>query len=220
MSDIFHAKFIDYCLSDTGFAVRTSFVAYQDPKVARFVERATAERLGPSVFELTGEVFPWSVPRRHLDTPLWAHWLGSDLDDVMEELYDMDPVADVHRSNDLCKRREMLCWNTSTHAICTSARGLTSSLRKAHGSFVMSVFISPNFFVSTPVRVNDALVNELNKLAAASAVASHLPGLHSQSERSTALVRSVLMGNEPKHDAVGREIVLLKKRALPANWSA
>lgn len=220
MSNIVHAKFTDYCLSDVGFAARTSFVAYQDPNVARFVERATAAHLGPSVFELTGEVFPLCVPRRHLDTPLWVHWLGSDLDEVMQELVDLAPVADVHLSNDLSKRREMLCWNTSIHAICTSAQALTASLRKAHGSIVMSVFVSPNVFVSTPVWVSDDLVNELNALAAASVSVRQLHGLYSQTERSTAMLRSVLMGNEPKHDAAGREIVLLKKRALPANWSA
>lgn len=89
MSNIVHAKFTDYCLSDVGFAAQTSFVAHQDPEVARFVQRATAEHLGPSVFELTGATFPLCVPRRHLDTPLWVHWLGADLDEVMQELVDL-----------------------------------------------------------------------------------------------------------------------------------
>lgn len=204
------------------FAAYTPEVAYHDPEVARLVARASQEKLGPSVMELKGQAFPWVVPVSHHNAPMWLHWLGDGFDEAIRELPGTTPTAEVHRSNDLLQRREVICWNTSEHAFCASARGLTASLSQARtrSGHVLAVFLSATVFASVPVTVGPELLTELGALAATTDSQFHPLGQFSRSELATALLRSVLMGNEPAKDGVGREIVLLKKRALPADWHA
>lgn len=76
------------------------------------------------------------------DAPMWLHWLGEGYDDVIDELAHVRVTATDHYSTDLLKRRTMVAFNTSTHAFCSSERGLRSSLNCARDNEVLSVFLS------------------------------------------------------------------------------
>lgn len=218
MTAIFTAIDIEADLDSLKFSAPTADLAFHDTEIARFVALAIAQDLPPSVFEVSGQTFPWFVPEVLHSAPMWVHWLGEGYDDVIDELAHVRLAVGDHYSTDLLKRREMLSWNTTSHAFRTSARGLVNSLRTACDNEVLSLFISPDRFVSNPAWVSDDLLMDLNTLAHYSGSQYRPHDQFSREELSVALVRSVLRGNEPKVDNEGREIVLLNKRGLPRDW--
>jgi hypothetical protein len=219
MTAILHSIDIEAKLESLSFSTSTAEMSYHDTEVARFVERAVLHDLGPSVIEARGRMFPWFVPEAHWDTPMWVHWLGDNYSHAVDELARVRPVADMHYSTDLWKCREMLCWNTSGDAFCSSARGLMDSLRCAYDQEVLAVFISPERFACNLVHVSDELLAELNVMAYGIRNRYQPESMHSSQDLRTALSCSVLFGNEPRVDDEGREIVLLKKRAVPLDWA-
>lgn len=218
MPSLFAPIDIEADLESLRFSAPTAHLAYHDTEIERFVERAIAQKLPPSVFELPAWVFPYFVPEVLHSAPMWLHWLGDGYDDVIDELAHVRVAAADHYSTDLLHRREMLAFNTTSHAFCTSARGLVSSLHCACDNEVLSLFVSPTRFVCNPTWVSDDLLLDLNTQAHYSGTQYRPHDQFSREELSAALVRSVLLGNEPKVDDEGREIVLLKKRALPQDW--
>ncbi len=204
-------------LDSLRFSVSTADIAHHDREIARFVELATAHKLPPSVFEVPGWVFPWLVPESLWHAPMWVHWLSSEYDDVIDELAHAQVSFDDHISTDLLKRRQVLCWNASTHSFCTSARGLQDGMNTSVKQEVLALFVSPTRFASNLARLTEVDVIQLQLMQDHSGVQYRPQDWHSRQEMSAALMASVLQGNEPKADPVGRSIVLLKKRAFPYN---
>ena len=218
MTAILHSIDTEAKFNSLSFNTSTAEMSYHDTEVARFVERAVRHALGPTVIEGVGRMFPWFIPETHWDTPMWVHWLGDNYSHAVDELVQVRPVADMHYSTDLSKCREMLCWNTSTEAICTSARGLMDSLRCAYDQEVLAIFLSPERFACNLVHISEELLAQLNVLAYSVKNRYRALNLHSSEDLQTALTCSVLFGNDPRVDDDGREVVLLKKRALPSDW--
>ncbi|WP_288379761.1 hypothetical protein [uncultured Massilia sp.] len=220
MTSILHPIDFDAKLKSLGVSGPTLELSYQDTEVARFVKRATMHQLPPSVFQVTGRMFPWFVPEEYWDTPMWVHWLGDGYDHLFDELAHVYPVANLHYSTDLLKCREMLCWNTSSTAFCASGKtgGLGDTVYSAENGDVLSVFISPGRFMFNLLQVSERLRYNLNMMSCDTGYLYEPNEQFSDEERSAALVGSVLFGNEPKVDSRGREIVLLKRRALPEDW--
>lgn len=215
MPPIFPPKFgpANPCLR---FSAPTADLAWHDPEIARFVERAMAAHLQPSVFEVRGRMFPFFAPESNWDAPMLLHWLGDGYDDVIDELAHVQLGFQDHISTDLLRRRQVLTWKTETHAFCASAVALSGSLKP--DSELLSVFISPARFVSNVSSVDVDMLIQLSVMAQHSGRAYRPQDWHTDEEMFSALVASVLRGNEPKVDEDGRRIVLLKKRALPKDW--
>lgn len=202
------------------FSARTADLAYHDTEIARFVKRAVAQKLPPAVLELSGRHFPFFFPEILWNAPVWVHWLGNGFDDVIDELAHVRVEPADQYSTDCLKRRQVLRWNTGTHSFCTSPRGLVRSLNSAVDNEVLSLFISPERFACNPTWIGEDLMDDLMVMANYCGSRYRAHDQLSRDELSRALVRSVLLGNEPKTDENGRQIVMLRKHALPQDWYA
>ncbi|TXH87201.1 MAG: hypothetical protein E6Q78_14860 [Rhodoferax sp.] len=219
MTTIFAAIDAETELNRLRFSAPTADLAYLDPEIARFVALAVAHDLPPSVFEVPGRVFPWFVPEALWDAPMWVHWVGSRHAHAVDKLAHAELSFDDHVSTDLLQRRQALCWDTAEHSFCTSARGLQDGINTAVEQEVLSVFISPTRFASNLARLTVEDVTTLGLMQDHSGTQYRPQDWHSPEDMSAALMASVLLGNEPKTDAAGRSIVLLKKRAFPHRTS-
>lgn len=218
MPSIFTPIHLDSDLNHLWFSANTSDVTDLDDHLRRFVAAATVQHLSPSIFELCGGAFPILIPDALHEAPLWLMWLGEDGEEDIAELAHTRPKARMQTSTDLMRCREILAWKTHQRSYCASARALRHSLNAACNSDIFVVFVTPKTLVSRPTYVGETLLAELNEMSYCCGVA-HFPHLtFTQQERTSARVKSVLLGNEPKVDEEGREIVLLKARQLPYNW--
>jgi hypothetical protein len=215
MTTIFAAIDAETELNTLRFSAPTADLAYRDPEIARFVALAVAHDLPPSVFEVPGRVFPWYIPEARWDSPTWVHWLGCDFHASIDELATAQVSFDDHVSTDLLQRRQVLCWDTAAHSFCASARGLQDGINMAVKQEVLSLFISPTRFGSNLARLTVEDATQLSLMQDHSGTQYRPHEWHSPEEMSAALMASVLLGNEPKTDAAGRSIVLLRKRAFP-----
>ena len=215
MTTIFAAIDAETELNALRFNASTADLAYCDPEIARFVELAVAHDLPPSVFEVPGGVFPWWVPEVLWNVPMWLHWLGSEYDASIDELAHTQLNFTDQLSTDLLKRRQVFSWETTEHSFCTSVSGLMDGTSAAFKSQVLSMFISPNRFASNLSRLTNVDLATLGSMRDHSGILYRPQDWCTPEEMSAALMASVLLGNEPKTDAAGRSIVLLKKREFP-----
>lgn len=206
-------------VNQLSFSATTADLAYRDPEIARFVALAVAHDLPPSVFEVPGRVFPWFIPEALWDAPMWVHWLGSKYDASIGELAHTELTFNDQLSTDLLKRRQVLCWETMEHSFCTSASGLWDGINASVKSEVLSMFISPNRFASNLSRLTIEDAVTLDLMRDHSGILYRPQDWRTPEEMAAALMASVLLGNEPKTDAAGRSIVLLRKRAFPHRTS-
>ena len=218
MSNIFTPIDIDADLESMNFSVDMTDLAFFDGELERFIEHATRLELPPSIFELAGCAFPDIIPVGLHGAPMWLVWLGGSAGRDIDDLASAPLIAIEQPTTDLMRNREMLAWNTSTRSVRTGARSLRHSLNAASNGEVLVLFATPNRLISRPTWVSVELMAEVDAMSSACGVA-YLPHTrYSRAERTAARMRSVVLGNDPRVDSEGREILVLQPRQLPADW--
>lgn len=218
MTHIFTPIDLEADLASLNFSIARADLAFFDEELERFVEQATEAELPPSIFELAGCAFPDIIPVGLHEAPLWLVWLGKSTDSEIDDLARTPLTAVMQMSVDLMKCREMVAWNTGTHSLRVSARSLRHSLNASLDTEVLVLFATPDRVVSRPTWVSVELIDDLYDMSSVCGVA-YLPlKAYTRAERTAARMRSVVLGNDPKVDDEGREILVLQPRQLPSDW--
>lgn len=202
-----------------GSVVSTAEAAYHDPEFARFVERAVAQKLGPSAIPLTGKAFPWMVPEANHEAQVWALWLGHDFDGTIDDLAHARMEPATQYSTDLRQRRQVLRWTTGTHSFCASTLGLNSSLHRAIGWQALVLFITPERLAVNATDVTGDLMDYLMVMDQHCGANYHPEDHYDEEDLDAAAVGARILGNDPTIDGCGRSVVMLKTRALPKDWN-
>jgi hypothetical protein len=212
VTHIFTATDVGADLQNMRFGADTSDVMFFDDAMADFVHQATDFKLSSSIFTLRGHTFPGLVPKTLRNTPVWLVWLYEEVHADGLPLSCTYPTVDLHTSTDLLKRRMVLAWNVGARSYCASALSMNHHLNACLNENLLMFVVSPRRFSAHPWSLDDELANQLNEIGPRCGSDYNPLEHHSTEALSHALVKSVFLGNEPKTDPSGRELILLKHR--------
>lgn len=218
MNHIFAAIAIEADLDRLHFCADTVDLAAKDSELARFVEFATSSDLAPSVFEVPGIMFPTLIPEVLWRAPMWVHWLGAGLDEVVDELVQVKVEPSSVYTTDLRQRVLAHRFRTSRLDIYSPEEPLGRSACAAYDNEVLSLFVTPTRVVSRPQWLDEGYFDCLNATGHHCGSDYEPTALFTKDELDGALLRSVLRGNWPTEDPEGRPMLLLQSAELPPGW--